>query len=404
MDEMVIIGGGQAGFSVASKLRDMGFKGGIEIICAEDSIPYQRPPLSKKFLMGEIPQERLFIRPENFYIENNIKLRLGISIIKINRNTSEVLCSDGSIRSYEKLFLTTGSTPNIFPEKLGGKLNRVYYIRSLFDIKAIVHEFKPKQHLLVIGGGYIGLEIAAVARKKNLYVTLVEAEDRILKRVSSVETANFFRDLHKNNQVEIIEGSSIKRLVGKKNTFTGAILDNDTELCADFSVIGIGVKPCSSLASGAGLEVENGILVDCFCQTSDINILAAGDCANFPNGFGRLRLESVGNAIDQAEVAARTALGFKDPYNVKPWFWSDQYNTKLQIAGLSFGYDQVVERRNKDAVSFWYFKNKQLIAVDAINDARAYMVAKKLIELEKSPDPIIFSDPNLDLKTLLKND
>ena len=402
MSEMVIVGGGQAGYSVASKLRDAGYKGNIDIICGEDSIPYQRPPLSKKFLMGEIPQERLFIRPETFYKEKNINLRLGMSVAKIDRKASEVLCSDGSRLSYKKLFLVTGSTPNIFPEKLGGNLKGVYYLRSLADIDAVAHEFKPKRRLLVIGGGYIGLEIAAVARKKNLDVKLVEAEDRILKRVASVETANFFRDLHNENQVEIFEGRSICQLRGEKNIFRSAVLDDGNEISADFSVIGIGVKPCSSLASEAGLDVDNGIMVDSFCRTSDPNILSAGDCTNFPNGHGRLRLESVGNAIDQAEVAAMTALGFNTPYLAKPWFWSDQYQTKLQIAGLSSEYDQVVERREKKSVSFWYFKNKKLIAVDAINDGKAYMVGKILIENGKSPNPSIFSNTNLDLKLLLK--
>ena len=403
MSEMVIVGGGQAGYSVAAKLRDMGFEGSIEIICREETIPYQRPPLSKKFLMGEIPKTRLFIRPENFYREKNINLRLGVTVTKIDRNASEVLCSDGSRLFYKKLFLVTGSKPNIFPEKFGGKFKGAYYIRSLVDIDAVVHEFEPKRNLLVIGGGYIGLEIAAVARKRNLHVTLVEAEDRILKRVASVQTANFFRDLHNNNGVKIIEGKSIRKLLGDKNTFSGAVLNDDTKISADFAVIGIGVKPCSMLASEAGLEVDNGIMVDCFCQTSDLNILSAGDCTNFPNGTGRLRLESVGNAIDQAEAAAMTALGIKHAYRAKPWFWSDQYNVKLQIAGLSSDYDQVIERRKKDSPSFWYFKNKTLIAVDAINDGTAYMVAKRLIELGKSPDLTNVSDTDFDLKLLLKS-
>jgi 3-phenylpropionate/trans-cinnamate dioxygenase ferredoxin reductase subunit len=267
----------------------------------------------------------------------------------------------------------------------------------------VAHEFVPKRHLLVIGGGYIGLEIAAVARKKNLYVTLVEAEDRILKRVASIQTAKFFKDLHNENDVEIIEGRSIRKLTGKKGFFISAVLDDGNVISADFAVIGIGVKPSSSLASEAGLEVDNGIKVDCFCQTSDTKILSAGDCTNFPYGSSRLRLESVGNAIDQAEVAAMTALGFKKPYHAKPWFWSDQYNVKLQIAGLSSEYDQVIERRENKVASYWYFKNKKLIAVDAVNDGRAYMVAKRLIELGKSPDPFILSDYNFDLKLLLKS-
>ena len=403
MSGMVIVGGGQAGYSVANKLRLLGYNGSIQIVCAENSLPYQRPPLSKKYLLGEIPKDRLYFRPENFYEANNIVLKVGIRVTEIDRLSNRVYCSDGTEILYEKLFLTTGALPKCFPDGLGGGLTKNFYIRSLDDIKNLDREFKPGKRALIIGGGYIGLEIAAAARKKNLDVTLIEAEDRILKRVACLETANFFKNLHRKNGVKIIEGETIKCLIGKKGTFSGAVLENGKEISADFSVIGIGAKPCINLAKASGLDVENGIKVDSFCQTSDNNILAAGDCANFPNGLSRLRLESVGNAIEQAECAAMTALGYREAYQAKPWFWSDQYDTKLQIAGLSSGYDRVLERRNEQSLSIWYFNDKNLIAVDSINDGKAYMVAKKLIALQRTPEEASILDLKLDLKSLLKS-
>ena len=297
--------------------------------------------------------------------------------------------------------MVTGSEPIVFPDSLGGNLFGNYYIRSLDDIKKLRREFKPGKRVLIIGGGYIGLELAAVARKKELQVTLVEAQERLLKRVACSQTASYFKNLHEQNEVKIIQGKSIVKLIEKKGVFAGAVLDSGEELHADFSVIGIGVKPCIYLARGCGLEIDNGIRIDKYCQTSDANILAAGDCASFPYQNERLRLESVGNAIEQAEVAALNALGHNQEYNAKPWFWSDQYDNKLQIAGLSLGYDKVVVRKYKNSSSMWYFKMKKLIAVDAINDAKAYMVAKTLIARDQSPKESNILDLNLDLKSLL---
>ncbi len=403
MSRMIIIGGGQAGFSISYKLRSMGFRGPIEIIAAENYLPYQRPPLSKKFLKGEVPRERLFFKPDIFYKENNISIKLGVRVENIDRSSCSVYCDDGTRLNYKKLFLTTGSVPRQFPDNLGGSLRKNYYVRSLYDIDALSDEFKPGKRVLIIGGGYIGLEMAAAAREKNLEVTLVEVEERILKRVASSNTANYFRVLHENHGVKIIEGRSILRLIEKSGKFVGALLDDGTQVSADFSIIGIGAKPNTKLAELCGLKSNNGIWVDRFCQTSDANILAAGDCTNFPFRLGRMRLESVGNAIEQAHVAAMTALGHKEKYNPKPWFWSDQYKTKLQIAGLSSAYDQIVERKKNDSLSIWYYKEEKLIAVDAINDAKAYMVGKRLIELEKSPEIIRLVDTMVDLKSLLKS-
>ena len=402
MTGMVIVGGGQAGYSVANKLRSKGFKGSINIICAENCLPYQRPPLSKKYLLGEVPEERLFFKPENFYKDNNITLKLGVNAISIDRQFRRVICSDDTDLYYDKLFLVTGSQPRVFSDSSDEAHSKNYYIRSIADVTRIQHEFKSGRRVLIIGGGYIGLEIASVARKKKLNVTIVESQERILKRVACAETGKFFKSLHEKNGVKIIEGHSIVRLIREEGGFVGALLDNGVKIQADFSVIGIGANPRTKLAEECGLKIDNGIWVDGLCQTSDKNILAAGDCANFPYGSNRLRLESVGNAIEQAEAAASTALGCSAQYIAEPWFWSDQYEVKLQIAGLCSGYDHVVGRIDKKSRSLWYFKNQNLIAVDAINDAKAYFVAKRLIAAGESPEESSILDLEFDLKLLLK--
>ena len=402
MSRIVVVGGGQAGFSVVSSLISMKYKGQITMVCSENLLPYQRPPLSKKFLLGEIPRERLLFRPESFYLENKIDLRTGLKVLQIDRASLEVEISDQGVLKYEKLILATGARPNIFPEELGGRLKGIYYLRSVHDVELISPVLKPPKNLLIIGGGYIGLEIAAVARKKNLKVTLVEAEDRILKRVACEKTANFFRNLHKKHKVEIIEGVTVQKMLGESGYLSTAILSNGEKLSVDIAIVGIGVTPNVGLAQAAGLEIDNGIKVDCFSQTSDSNILAAGDCTSFPHKKGRLRLESVGNAIDQGENAASNLLGRKKSYIAKPWFWSDQYETKLQIAGLSHNFDEVIERKDEKGLSFWYFSKGKLIAVDAINDGKAYMIGKKLIDRGISPDLSYLLDVKFDLKILLK--
>ncbi|RMD94567.1 MAG: pyridine nucleotide-disulfide oxidoreductase, partial [Alphaproteobacteria bacterium] len=264
----------------------------------------------------------------------------------------------------------------------------------------------PGRRVLIVGGGYIGLEAAAVARKKELDVTLVEAAPRILARVACAETAAWFAALHRAHEVDLREGVGLERLTGKRGRVTGAVLAGGEAIAADFVIVGIGVAPDMRLAEAAGLAIDNGIAVDEFCRTSDPAIWAAGDCASFPWRGRRVRLESVGNAIDMGEAAAANMLGERELYVAKPWFWSDQYDVKLQIAGLNTGYDRVVTRGEAQAgerapVSFWYYAGAELLAVDAINDPRAYMVGKRLIEAGRSPDPEAVADPGTDLKALL---
>ncbi|MCE5973415.1 NAD(P)/FAD-dependent oxidoreductase [Sinirhodobacter sp. WL0062] len=398
MAGIVIVGGGQAAASMAAKLRALGYTGDVTIIGDEPVPPYQRPPLSKAYLLGNMPLERLALRADDWWAANNIRLMTGTRVTSIDRAARQVRMGD-EVLGYDQLALCTGAAPRWLPEGIGGRLPSVHVVRTLADVDAMAPEFVAGRRLVVIGGGYIGLEAAAVARKLGLTVTVVEAAPRILGRVACAETADAIRALHISHGVEIIEGTGLARLTGTDRV-TGAELADGRLIEADFAIVGIGVTPTSALAEAAGLEVENGIKVDNQCRTSDPAIWAAGDCASFPTGNGRIRLESVGNAIDMAETVAENMLGAGRAYAPKAWFWSDQFDAKLQIAGLNAGYDQVVARGG-DGQSFWYFRAGQLIAVDALNDARAYMIGKRLIEGGKqvSPDAIAAA---ADLKALMK--
>ena len=402
MAHIVVVGAGQAGSSLVSKLRNSGFEGKVTLVGAEPHPPYQRPPLSKKYLLGDMPLDRLYLRPETFYREQNITLRLGLPITKINPNGRSILL-DNEVVSYDHLALTTGSVPRSLPTAIGGALDGVHVVRDLRDVDAMAPRFDAKARVLIVGGGYIGLEAAAVAATKGLEVTLVEMADRILQRVAAPQTSDFFRNLHQSHGVDIREGVGLERIFGDR-TVTGAALTDGSVLDLDFIIAGVGVTPATDLAEQAGLEIDNGIKTNALGQSSDPHIWAAGDCASLPYRGGRIRLESVQNAIDQAETVAENMLGANRPYQPMPWFWSDQYDVKLQIAGLNNGYDHVVTRPGeKDgAVSFWYYNKASLLAVDAANDPRAYMIGKRLIEAGKSPAIDVIEDPKSDLKALLK--
>jgi 3-phenylpropionate/trans-cinnamate dioxygenase ferredoxin reductase component len=399
--DIVVIGAGQAGAALAAKLRALGHSGAITIIGEETSPPYQRPPLSKAYLLGEMEAERLWLRSPEFYADNKIDLKLGAAVQAIDPVAKTVTVGLSDI-PYDQLVLTTGSEPRQLPAAIGGALDGVYTVRSLFDVDTMKAEFVAGRRLIIVGGGYIGLEAAAVASKLGLDVTVLEMAPRILQRVASPETSNYFRALHQAHGVKILESTGLDRLIGDTRV-TGARLTNGEELAADFVIVGVGIMPATRLAEQAGLEIENGIKTGPLGRTSDPSIWAAGDCASFPHGEGRLRLESVGNAIDQAEAVAENIMGANKPYTASPWFWSDQYSCKLQIAGLNTGYDRIITRGPEgDAVSFWYYQGDTLLAVDAMNDPRAYMVGKRLIESGKSPAVEAVSDPETVLKDLLK--
>jgi len=398
MAGIIVIGAGQAGSSLVVKLRALGCAGDIALIGGEPVPPYQRPPLSKKYMLGEMDVERLFLRPEAFYADQNITLRLGVQVTSIDRAAKTVTLDTGEVLVYDQLALTTGSDPIQLPASIGGDLDGVYTVRTLKDADAMAPDFAKGKRALIVGGGYIGLEAAAVAATHGVNVVLVEMADRILQRVAAPETSDYFRALHTSRGVDIREGVGLASLNGEGHV-TSATLTDGTELEIDFAVAGVGIRP--SIALAEGLAIDNGIKVDGHGRTSDPSIFAAGDCTSFPHKDGRIRLESVPNAIEQAEATAAAMLGGNAEYLAKPWFWSDQYDVKLQIAGLNTGYDRVISRITDKTTSFWYYQGDQLLAVDAMNDPRAYMVGKRLIEAGKSPDPAAVQDPATDLKTLL---
>ncbi|MDX8533573.1 FAD-dependent oxidoreductase [Mesorhizobium sp. VK25A] len=399
---VVIVGAGQAGFSVAAKLRDLGHSGRITLVGAEPHPPYQRPPLSKGYLLGDITEERLHLRPLTFYDQKTIELRLGTEVEAIDRDRREARLNDGSVLSYSRLVLATGSRPRLLPPDQGGDLDGVYYLRSIADIQRLAREFVAGRRVVIVGGGYIGLEAAAVSAKLGLGVTLIESAPRILQRVASAHTASFFRELHRSHGVDILEGVGLTRLAGREGRVTGAVLSDGRSLPADFVIVGIGIHPNVELAEMAGLDTENGIAVDAQCRTTDPFILAAGDCASFPWKGRRLRLESVGNAVEQGEAVAKTIMGQPQKYHAEPWFWSDQFDCKLQIAGLGGDHDCAITRQVSDtSLSIWYYRGDDLLAVDAINQPAAYMVGKRLIAQGKSPDRMKVGDAGFELKSLL---
>ena len=399
----MIVGGGQAGFALAAKLRALKDGRPITLIGAEPELPYQRPPLSKKYLMGEMAFERLLYRPAGWYADQAITLRLASFVETIDRAAGEVWLQDGSRVAYDTLALATGATPRRLPAAIGGDLEGVHVMRSRADADALAAVMKPGRRLLVIGGGYIGLEAAAVARTLGLDVTLIEMADRILQRVAAKETADIMRVIHESHDTVIREKTGLTRLVGEDGRVTGAELSDGTLLAVDLVIVGIGVTPNDRLAKEAGLAVSNGITVDAQGRSSDPAIFAMGDCAELPFDGQPTRLESVQNAVDQAETVAAVLTGAEAAYRPKPWFWSDQYDVKLQIAGFNRGYDRTVLRKGlrPDVASVWYLRDGQLIAVDAINDAKAYVTGKKLIESGRTPDMAIVADPESELKQLL---
>ncbi|MEM1315410.1 MAG: FAD-dependent oxidoreductase [Pseudomonadota bacterium] len=401
---IVILGAGQAGAALAAKLRSEGHDGAITLIGEEATPPYQRPPLSKKYLLGETPKERLFLKPEAWYAENDVDLRIGVRAEAVDLESRQVVLAGGEAVPFDLLAFCTGARPRWLPEAMGGALPGVFAMRDLADADALGGELREGARALVIGGGYIGLEAAAVLASRGAEAVLVEAADRILGRVASGETATWFADLHRGKGVTVIEGAALERLeAGEDGHLAAARLGDGRRIEADFAVVGIGVIPNGDLAEAAGIETVRGaIRVDARARTSADGVFAAGDCTILPWRGREIRLESVQNAIDQAEAAAMEMLGKGEDYDPVPWFWSDQYDVKLQIAGLGAEWDRVVERpgAREGAVSHWYFRDGELIAVDAMNDPRAYMTGKRWLEAGKSPDADALADPQTDLKTL----
>ena len=398
----VIIGAGHAGGILATSLLQNKYAGRVILLGEERHLPYQRPPLSKTFLAGDAELMSLFIKPQETDDKAGIELRSDSQVQRINRDDQVLELADGTTLDYDKLALTTGGRARRldFP---GCDLEGVFYLRVIDDVIAMQPQFKAGAHLVIVGGGYIGLEVASVAIKRGLDVTLLEAEDRVLARVTAPEVSAFYEQVHTEAGVKIHTQTQAAAFTGDGKV-SGVVCQDGREIPADLVLIGVGLIPNTELAQDCGLDVDNGIVVDEYTRTSDTNIVAAGDCANHHNEFvgRRIRLESVPNAMGQARAAAATLCGQDKPYQALPWFWSDQYDLKLQMAGFSQGYDEMVLRGDPNERSFaaFYLKDGVVIAVDAVSRAPEFMVGKKLISGRVKIDPATLADESTDIKSL----
>ena len=400
-EKIVIVGGGQASLSCASQLRSFGFDGEICMICEESSYPYQRPPLSKKFLTGHVPPGRLLLKKMDYYKTNNIQVLLSSKATKIDRDNKEIYLQSGEKISYTKLVLATGSGAKKAPLSEGDDYSNVFFLRNLYDAKNLKTLLQPRKKILIVGGGYLGLEVASVCSSAGMNTIVVEGADRILKRVAGEPTAGYLKQIFSSRGVEIIENNFVKQINSTESNIKNIELASGKVIDIDFLMVATGGYPEVDLAKKANLKIENGIKVNERLETNDPSIYAAGDCASFCHNGVVLRLESVGNAIDQGQTVALNIVGETTAFKAKPWFWTEQFDQKLQIAGLCDGFTDIIERRVKDKVSFWYYKNKFLIAVDAFNDPQSYMIGKRLIEENKSPKKEIIRDINFRVKDAL---
>ena len=406
---IVVVGAGQAAASFISRHKALAAKGignnePLILIGEEPVPPYQRPPLSKAYMSGDLERERLFIRPGEWYDEQNITTYYNTRVDSIDPVLKQLKTSDGLSIEYGKLVLCTGSSPLSLPASIGGDLAGVFTLRNIADVEAMAPELVAGRKLLIVGGGYIGLEAAAVARKFGLEVTVVEMAERILQRVAAPQTSDFFRALHQQHDVDVRESTQLLRLTENNGRVSGAELANGEKLEADLVLVGIGGRPNIQLAEQASLDCENGIAVNQTCQTSNPDIFSAGDCASFIRNDQRTRLESVQNAADQGDLIARVIAGEAVSYDPLPWFWSDQYDCKLQIAGLNVGYSKTIIRpgAKPGGQSVWYYAEDKLLAVDAMNDAMAYALGRKMISAGLHPSPEQVADPEVYLKALAK--
>ena len=403
-DTFIIVGAGHGAGQAVSSLRAGGFEGRLIVIGEEPYIPYQRPPLSKKFLAGEMEVDRLYFKPEKFYQDRNVEFMLNSRVTQIDRSAKTVTTDTGDTLAYTKLLLMTGTRVRKL-QAPGADLPGICYLRTIDDVNHMREAFQPGAKLVVIGGGYIGMEVAAVAKKMGLDVTVVEAMERIMSRGIGEEVSNFFQDMHREEGVTILTGKGVERFEGSTHV-THVVCSDGSKVEADIVVVGIGVLPNQELAEDAGLTCDNGIVVDEYCQTSDPDIFSGGDCTLHPNPLlGRtLRLESVHNAVEQGKTAAAAMLGERKAYAQVPWFWSDQYDVKLQIAGMPDGYDSHVVRGDPSKRKFavFYLKDNKIICVFAISAMAEYMQGRKLIEKAVSVSPDRLADTSINMKEIIQ--
>ena len=401
-EKTLIIGGGQAACQTATSLKSKKYDGEIKIFCSENYLPYQRPPLSKKFLLGELDKERLFFKPEKFYTENEISINLNSYVQRIDIENKEIFLENNKKENYDNLVIATGTIPRKIDinKKISDK---VFYLRSIEDVLNIRDKIKESKKVTIIGGGYIGLEVAAIINNLGLQVTIVEMASRILERVTSETISSFYTKLHRQAGVEVLTNTSVEGLSENNNGIE--VVTSDGGIISDFVIVGIGVLPCDTIASESGIEVENGIIVDEFCKTSNDSVFSAGDCTMHPNIFynKNIRLESVHNAIEQGKTVAASIIGEKTSYNQVPWFWSDQYETKLQIVGLLDNYDDIVVRGDTEKQSFavFYLKDNRIIASDCVNRPSEHMMSRKLISGKVLIDEDRLLDETIPIKEIV---
>jgi len=401
-DPIVIAGAGHAAGQAIATLKQRKFDGKIILVGDEPYLPYQRPPLSKKFLSGDMPAERLYFKPPSFYDDPQVELRLDTRITGIDLDAHVVTTANDDEIGFGKLILALGSRVRTVSLP-GSELPGIHYLRSIADVDAIRADMQHAKKVVIVGAGYIGLEVAAVCRQAGLDVTVVEMADRVMSRVVSPNVSDFYQLEHTNQGVKLLLSTGLAAFKGKRRV-KAVITDDEQELTADFVVVGVGILPNTELAEAAGLTVDDGIVVDDQCQTSAIDVFAIGDCTAHPSSiYGKqLRLESVHNALEQAKTAASNICGVETHYSQVPWFWSDQYDLKLQIAGLSQGYDEVVIRGDPASRSFacLYLRDETLIAVDAINSPKDFMQSKALIANHTKVDPEKLARAETTLKDL----
>ncbi len=403
LQNIVIVGAGQAGGETATELRKLGYAGRIVLVGEEPQVPYRRPPLSKAFLSGAATEESLYMMPAAGWQKQNVEFIGGVRAQSIDRVRQLLLLADGRSLAYDKLVLATGGRARRLNTPGADKPN-VFVVRSIADVRGLHAYRETGKRVVIVGGGFIGLEVAAVLSKLGLHITVLEGLPRVLARVTVPEVSAFFERVHREAGVDLRTNVQITAFEGGQ-AVEQVLLADGSRIPADFVVAGIGQLPNVELAQEAGLAVDNGIVVDEYARTNDPHIYAAGDCANHPNAFFdcRLRLESVQNAMEHGRAVAHNLLGKPTIYNVVPWFWSDQYDLKLQMVGLSGGFDRMVVRGdfNTRAFAAFYLKDGRLIAADTVGRPQDFMFAKKLVAVRAVVDAAQLADEAVPLKNLV---
>ena len=403
MNEIVVIGSGQAAIQTVMSLKRNEFTGSIKVIGEEDHLPYQRPPLSKDFLLEEYKPERVSLKKKEFYEENGVDLILGKRAESIDTILKEITLSDENKIRYDQLIIATGSRVRKLNVP-GSDKKGIYYLRDLDDANALKQRLKKNKKMVIVGAGYIGLEVASVAASLGVEVTVIEMANRVMNRTVDPMISSYYQKLHESHGVKIHLDNGLKAFEGGDSV--NAVLCSDgLMLEAELVVIGAGVLPNQEIAIEAGLECNNGIMVNEFGETSAAHVYACGDCTNHPNkGLNtRLRLESVHNAMEQSKTVANTIMGNKEPYDQVPWFWSDQYDHKLQLVGISGDHDEVVMRGLESEQKFllFYLKNSELIAVNAINSSKEFLICRKLVANKVKISSDVIKDQSVNLNDLL---